>query len=288
MSDLPRFGFSEFTTWPWPFKKDVEQYRRHGATAIEVCEFKLPHNDYGEYLSMLGDGLVPTSIQMKVHSVFVDSMSNKPEDPSDRINAMKQGIEMSAPHLPKGTPFIVITGVAPKGNVRSAFERTVEALKELGDFAAKHDMRVAFEPLNPVNMHTDTAVWSLDRGLELVERVNHPCVGICIDTWNVWQAANVEELIRQCGKRIFAVQLSDWKMPRSTADRYSLGKGEIPLASLIAAIRRTGYDGAWVVEILSSMHLEGSLWKSDLDALLDDNKRTFEKLWSETDSLVSS
>lgn len=282
MTELPRFGYSEFTTWPWPFKTDVERYRHHGATAIEVCEFKLPYSDYGEHLAAIGDGLVPTSVQMLVHSVFVDSMANKPEDPDDRVKAMKQAIAMSAPHLPPETPFIVITGVAPKGNIREAFDRTVEALKELGEFAAGLDMRIAFEPLSPVNVHTDTAVWSLDRGLELIDRVNHPSVGICIDTWNVWQTSNVEELIRQCDDRIFAVQLSDWKTPRSTADRYSLGTGEIPLASLIRAIRNTGYKGAWVVEILSSMHLPGSLWKSDLDDLLEENKRAFERLWAES------
>ncbi|HEY1974966.1 MAG TPA: sugar phosphate isomerase/epimerase family protein [Candidatus Baltobacteraceae bacterium] len=288
MTDLPRFGYSEFTTWPWPFKKDVERYRHHGATAIEVCEFKLPYNDYGDHLSLLGNGLMPSSVQMQVHSVFVDSMANKPEDPDDRVKAMKQGIAMSAPHLPLGTPFIAITGVAPKGNVREAFDRTVEALKELGEFAAGLNMRIAFEPLNPINVHTDTAVWSLERGLELVDRVNHPAVGICIDTWNIWQASDVEELIRQCRNRIFAVQLSDWKTPRSTADRYSLGTGEIPLASLMRAIRSTGYNGAWVVEILSSMHLPGSLWKSNLDNLLEDNKRTFEQLWSASAPPLSS
>lgn len=282
MTELPRFGYSEFTTWPWPFKKDVERYRQHGATAIEVCEFKLPYNDYSEHLSLLGNGLMPTSVQMQVHSIFVDSMANRPEDPEDRVKAMKQSIAMSAPYLPLGTPFIIITGVAPNGNVREAFDRSVEALKELGEFAAQLNMRIAFEPLNPVNVHTDTAVWSLDRGLELIDRVNHPAVGVCIDTWNVWQTPDVEALIRQCDKRIFAVQLSDWKTPRSTADRYSLGSGEIPLTSLIRAIRDTGYKGAWVIEILSSMHLPDSLWKSDLDGLLAQNKQAFERLWTET------
>jgi sugar phosphate isomerase/epimerase len=273
-----RFGFSEFTTWPWPFTRDVERYRAHGAEAIEICEFKLPHNDYGHYLQRL-DGLTAASVQMNVHSVFVDSMANKPEDPDDRVAAMKDAIAMTAPHVPAGTPFIVITGVAPDGNVRKARDRVVDALKELGDFAAARDATIAFEPLSPVNVNTDTAVWSLEDGLELIERANHPNVGICIDTWNVWQTRGVEALIAQCGKRILVVQLSDWKTPRSTADRYTLGEGEIPLASLIGAVRKTGYAGAWVVEILSSMHLDGSLWKGDLDALLAANRAAFTRLW---------
>jgi sugar phosphate isomerase/epimerase len=274
-----RFGFSEFTTWPWPFKRDVERYKAHGADSIEICEFKLPHNDYGRYLEML-DGLTPTSVQMSVHSVFVDSMANKPEDPDDRIAAMKSAIAMTAPHLPPGTPFIVITGIAPDGNVRKARDRVVEALKELGDFAADRDLKIAFEPLSPANVNTDTAVWTLEDGLEIVERASHPNVGICIDTWNVWQSRDVEPLIAQCGPRILVVQLSDWKTPRSGADRYTLGDGEIPLASLIGAVRRTGYAGAWIVEILSSMHLDGSLWKGDLDAVLAANRDAFARLWA--------
>ncbi len=173
------FGFSEFTTWPWPYKKDLQKYREHGASVIEICEFKLAHNDYGEQLDALnGSGLTPSSIQMHIHSVFVDSMAGKPEDPADRITAMKEAIVQSAPHLPQGTPFIVITGIPPDKNFRKAVDRTIEALKELGDCAAENGMRIAFEPLSPVNIHTDTAVWYLDQGLDLVEKVDHPAVGI--------------------------------------------------------------------------------------------------------------
>ncbi|HLI94723.1 MAG TPA: hypothetical protein VKT72_01415, partial [Candidatus Baltobacteraceae bacterium] len=68
----PRFGYSEFTTWPWPFKQDVDRYKAHGAGCIEVCEFKLSHNDYAEQLKYIGErGMSVASIQAKVHSVFV-------------------------------------------------------------------------------------------------------------------------------------------------------------------------------------------------------------------------
>jgi sugar phosphate isomerase/epimerase len=282
------FGYSEFTTWPWSFEEDLRKYSAHGANAIEVCEFKLAHNDYARLADLEQHGLTPSSIQMPIHSVFVDSMASTPADPDDRIVAMEESIARTAPHVPKGTPFIVITGVPPQGNFAKTIERTVEALKTLGGFAADYGMRIAFEPLSPVNIHTDTAVWYLDQGLEIVDRVGDPNVGICIDTWNVWQTPSLSDVIRQCGKRIFVIQLSDWKTPRSTADRYSLGTGEIPLASIVRAIRATGYTGAWVVEILSSMHLEGSIWKRNLDDVLDENRRAFERLWQETSAALAS
>lgn len=278
-----RFGFSEFTTWPWTFKDDVEHYKQQGADCIEVCEFKLSHNDYGEQLRYIDKhGLTVASVQAKVHSVFVDSMAPTPKDPDDRIDAIAKAIELSAPALPKGTPFIVITGAPPEGNMRKAVEKTIEALGKLGEVAAKHGMKIAFEPLNPINVNTDTAVWGLDHGLDLVEQVNHPAVGICIDSWNIFETPNLNEVIRRCGKRILVVQLSDWKMPRSTADRYTLGQGEIDLRSMMRAIRQTGFDGPWVVEILSSLHLDGSLWKSDMDEVLRKNHEAFDRLWQES------
>lgn len=278
-----RFGFSEFTTWPWSFKQDVERYKEHGADCIEVCEFKLAHNDYGDQLKYIEKhGMTVASVQAKVHSIFVDSMAPTPKDPADRVHAIKEAIELSAPHLPKDTPFIVITGAPPEGNMRKTIETTVESLKELGDFAAKHHMKIAFEPLNPINVNTDTAVWGLDHGLDLVEKVNHPSVGICIDSWNVWETPNLEDVIKQCGSRILVIQLSDWKTPRSTADRYTLGQGDIPLAKMIRAIRATGFEGPWVVEILSSLHLDGSLWKADMDEVLRKNHEAFDRLWQQT------
>lgn len=285
MSSDPTFGFSEFTTWPWSFKEDLAHYKKHGASVIEICEFKLPHNDYAESLQLVGgSGMQAASIQAKIHSVFVDSMASKPQDTPDRIDGIKRSIKMTAPHVPKGTPFVVITGIAPDGNFKKAIDTSVEALKDLGEFAAQHGVTIAFEPLNPVNIHTDTAVWGLDHGLALVERVNHPAVGICIDSWNIWETPDLEQVIAQCGKRILLVQLSDWKTPRSTADRYILGEGEIPLAKMMRAIRKTGYSGPWIVELLSSFHLEGSLWKSDMDEMLDKNRTAFERLWAESES----
>jgi sugar phosphate isomerase/epimerase len=278
-----KFGFSEFTTWPWPFEEDVRQYKAAGAEWIEVCEFKLAHDDYGRCLQFASDsGLQVASVQAKIHSIFPDSMEGTTKEPGDRVAAIKDAIRLSAPYLPKRTPFIVITGVAPEGNVRRALEVTADALRELGDFAGEQGMTIAFEPLNPVNLHMDTALWGLDRGLDLVTKVNHPNVGICIDTWNIWETPNLSDVIAACGKRILVIQMSDWKFPRSPADRYSLGDGELPLADMFRAIRKTGFEGPWVVEILSSLHLEGSLWKGDMPLMLRKNYEAFNRLWAES------
>jgi sugar phosphate isomerase/epimerase len=278
-SPLP-FGVSEFTTWPWSFECDLERYAAHGVPAIEICEFKLDKNDYAPQLKAIGAaGLTVSSVQSEVHSLFPDSLAGQPTAPDDRIRHMKTAIERIAPHIPEQTPFVIITGAAPGGNTARVYENALEALADLAEFAAKRKMRLAYEPLNPILFNTDTALWGLDQALELVRRVGHEALGVCVDTWNIFQTPDLHEVIRACGDRIFVVQVSDWHRPRSGADRVSLGDGEIDSAAIVRTIRETGYTGPYVLEIFSGESLPDSIWRSDLDAVLAKNLHAFERIW---------
>lgn len=274
------FGVSEFTTWPWSFERDVERYPLHGARAIEVCEFKLDRNDYSRQLESIAKaGLSVSSVQSTVHSLFPDSLASQPTAPDDRIRHIKSAIERIAPHVPAGTPFVVITGAAPGGNALHVYDKALTAFAELAEFAADRGMRLAYEPLNPVLFNTDTALWGLDQALELVRRVDHPALGLCVDTWNIFQTPGLHDVIRACGDRIFVVQLSDWHRPRSGADRVSLGDGEIDNAAIVRTVRETGYTGPYVLEIFSGESLPDSIWRSDLDAVLQKNLQAFGRIW---------
>lgn len=273
------FGVSEFTTWPWPFERDVERYAAHGIATIEVCEFKLDKNDYAPQLRSIAPArLGVSSVQSHVHSLFPDSLAGQPSAPADRIRHMKAAIERIAPYVPEQTPFVAITGAAPGGDTAHVYDAALKAFAELAEFAAKHRMRLAYEPLNPVLFNTDTALWGLDQALELVRRVGHDAFGMCVDTWNIFQTPHLHEVIRACGDRIFLVQISDWHRPRSGADRISLGDGEIDNAAIIRTIRETGYTGPYVLEIFSGESLPGSIWRADLDAVLQKNLQAFARI----------
>lgn len=272
------FGISQFTTWPWSFERDVERYAAHGVDAIEICQFKLNRNDYEPQLRRVRDaGLTVSSVQTTVHSLFPDSLAPAPVDVADRVAHIQSGIDRIAPHVPPGTPFVCTTGVAPLGNAQAAWDRAVHEFSALAEYAAAHGTRIAFEPLNPHLHNTDTSISTLDEGLELVREVGHDAFGLCVDVWNVFGTPDVERVIEACADRIFLVQVSDYRRPHSHADRLCLGEGSIPLAPLIAATRRAGYTGPFVLEILSSENLEDSIWKADLDHVIDTNIIAFER-----------
>jgi len=128
----------------------------------------------------------------------------------------------------------------------------------------------------------------LDKALDLVRRVGNENLGICVDTWNIFETPSLDETIRNCACRIFVVQISDWRRPRSGADSRSLGEGEIPNARIIETIRSTGYAGPYVLEIFSGESLPDSIWRGDLDATLRKNAQAFESLYGAPDATAAS
>lgn len=279
------FGMSEFTTWPWSFERDVAAYARHGIDAIEITEFKLDRNDYAPQLeSIAAQGLTVSSVQSTVHSLFPDSLAPQPSAPEDRMRHMETAIARIAPHVPEGTPFVAITGAAPGGDASRVYDEALESFARLAEHAALHRVRLAYEPLNPVLFNTDTALWGLDQALELVERVDHPAFGLCVDTWNIFQTPDLHQVIQRSGDRIFLVQISDWHRPRSGADRISLGDGSIDNAAIIKSVRDAGYRGPYVLEIFSGESLSGSIWRSDLDMIIEKNVAAFSRIWKDSEA----
>jgi sugar phosphate isomerase/epimerase len=275
-----RFGVSQFTTWPWSFEQDVENYARLGVDSIEVCESKLDDDRAADQLSLIGQrGLEISSVQPAVRTLFPSQMQPEPENPPERMARFRRAIERIS-RFARGAPFVSNTGPPPNGNVRDVFDVAVREYRELADFAQEQGVSVALEPLDAVLMNVETAIWTLDQTMQIVTAVDRANFGVCVDTWNVWQNADVTGAIKACGDRIFVVQVSDWRTPRSYADRHIIGQGEIPIPTLIRAIHESGYRGAYTLEIFSQ-DVPNSLWDADLSRVIRENRAGLEEAWRE-------
>ena len=275
-------GVSEFTTWPWSFEQDIRAYRELGADAIEITEAKLNQARVGEQVDMVrAAGLRVASVQASVHGIFPTKLQPEPVRPQDRVRHILDSIERFAGHVPPATPFVIITGAPANGDVEGSRKVVVDALRELSRHAQKRGVRIALEPLSPYLLNVDSAIWSMWDALRIIEEVDAESCGICVDTWNVWQNPDLNEAIERAGKRVFLAQISDFRLPRAFYDRLIPGEGEIPLASILTTLRRIGYAGPYVVEILSSESLPDSLWRSDLHELVRTSLRRLGHLCEE-------
>jgi sugar phosphate isomerase/epimerase len=273
-----RFGVSEFTTTPWTFEQDIECYAQLGVEAIEVCEFKLDERRIDEQLALIAPrGLMISSVQPRIRTLFPSQSQPEPADPRERMALFQQTIQRFGA-LAAGVPFVTNTGRPPQGNIQRVYDVAVEVYRSLADEAARFGARIALEPLNPSIMNVETAIWTIQQALHLVTKVQRENFGLCIDSWNVWQNADLHEAISACGDRIFVVQLSDWRTPRSFLDRLSIGHGEIPFPAFLRAIHASGFAEPYVLEIFSA-EVPDPLWEGDLKQLIRENRANLDRVW---------
>jgi sugar phosphate isomerase/epimerase len=168
-------------------------------------------------------------------------------------------VRLFARHFP-GTTLVVNTGLAPRGDLDSAYRVAIREFKRISALAASEGVRIALEPLNPVYMNTDTFIASLGHARRMIDAVDHPNFGLFLDLWHIWEEKEAASQIHSFGHQIFGVHISDWRLPRAFADRLLPGSGEIPIVPLLKAVRRGGYKGVYTLELFSDLALKDSLW----------------------------
>jgi sugar phosphate isomerase/epimerase len=147
------------------------------------------------------------------------------------------------------------------------------SLAELADISAPFGVRLALEPVSFTPLRT------LGQALEVLEVAGRDNVGLCLDTFHLWTGGTSwEEVAALDPALVMVAHISDVK-PRkgeewSDDDRDVLpGDGILPLEEGIAAIRATGYDDLWCVEMLGAYH-----WEWDPFVLAAELKRRAELL----------
>jgi sugar phosphate isomerase/epimerase len=135
-------------------------------------------------------------------------------------------------------------------------QKTGRSLAELADIAAPFGVRLALEPVSFSPMRT------LAQSLEVLDVAARDNVGLCVDTFHLWTGGTPwDDVARLDPSLIVVAHLSD-VTPRAgeewaDADRDVLpGDGILPLKEGVAAIRATGYDGLWSVELLGAHYWE--------------------------------
>ena len=137
-------------------------------------------------------------------------------------------------------------------------DRFAAAFDALATEAAEHGTRVAYEFL-PFATHGP----SLEDGIDLVTKVANPAGGLCIDIWHVARPRTDYTVIaeRVPGEYVFSVELNDGApepvgtLFEDTVHRRLLpGEGSFDVPAFIDAVRATGFDGPWGVEMLSDRH----------------------------------
>ena len=145
----------------------------------------------------------------------------------------------------------------------------VDQLRQLGDLAASHGVRVAYEALAWGRFVSD-----YEHAARIVRAVDHPAVGHCLDSFHIlsrgWDPAAIETIPAE---KIFFVQMAD--APGLTMDLLSWsrhhrvfpGEGAFDLADFMGHLLRSGYDGPVSLEIFNDTFRRTDPTRTALDAM---------------------
>lgn len=265
------FGVDQFTTAPWVFEWDLENYARLGVEALEPCEAKLDDSRVEGQLALVHDmGLLITPVQPAVRALVPSSMQPQPTERSKRLARFRRTVERIAPYAP-GAAFVTNTGPAPGGNTAEAIEQVIADHREPPQVEADRDVRIALEPLN-----LEAVIWTFAQARHVVQKVDREST--CLDLRSLWQDAQLVPGIRSAPESIFVSPVSDWRTPHSGADRRSVSTGDLPLSELLHATHDSGCRGPCVPEIFSQ-DVPDSLYDGDLSDLLRRNRAALEEAW---------
>ena len=132
-------------------------------------------------------------------------------------------------------------------------EVSASQLRRLGDAAAEHGVRLAYEALAWGRYVDDYR-----RSWRIVQQTDHPAVGVCLDSFHILSRSHDPAAIEEIpGEKIFFLQLAD--APPLTMDvlswsrHYRLfpGEGAFDLAAFVGHVLHAGYTGPLSLEIFN-------------------------------------
>jgi sugar phosphate isomerase/epimerase len=197
----------------------------------------------------------------------------RPRDLAGNIKVLDDAVKLGAEMIGASS-----SGLPPGDrDIRAAHKRIVDGLRELAPYAAERNIKIALEPVHP-NYGPDRAiVLTLRHGLDIVEAVDHPNVGVVVDTYHQWWEHDLVDQLKRgvAGGKIFIVQVSDWPVAwarEKPLTRCMMGEGCIDFDLFSEGL--AGYKGWFDMEVLSYSHLQALPVPEVLDQLSDSWHKT--------------
>ncbi len=247
----PSFSISQITTVNDSFEEDLRTYVAAGADGIGIWEMKLPEGEDEATIERIrASGLKVTNCVPAVPSILPLVHMEGPQDVGERVAAYCGSIRRLAAFEPLS--LVLLTGSARGRDPDEARADVVAGLRTIAAEADHAGIRVGLEPLQSEGGEDWTIVSSIPAALDLLDESGTPQIGLCFDVGHVWNTPTLLDDIERFADRFTAVHVCDCGEPGAVwSDRVLPGDGAVDLASILTALERAGWDGAYDLEIFS-------------------------------------
>ncbi len=237
-------GFCVAVTAIEPLAEYAPMIAEYGFACLEVTWQRFPHWDLAACRN-LRQGLGEAGLWVhSVHAPFGNELNILDADPLARLHAVEAHHSVLRGGAELGARLMVMHPGREYQSKRPLDEVVavcVEAVADVSEFASGLGMEVALENVLPAHAIHDHAVVR-----RIVDTVDHPALGICLDTGHANVVDSVHRAVRAFAGRINHVHLHD---NDGKADEHLLPSfGSIDWARFYRELRDTGYEGPLTLE----------------------------------------
>ncbi len=250
--DLSRLCIHTITTRPWSLDVAIEQYSRAGIGGISVWRQALAGQDVRRAGERIGNAGLQVVSLCRAGFFTSHTAAERRQAIDGNLTAIDEAAALGAPLL------VLVCGATPGQPLELSRQQIETGIAAILPHAESCGVRLGIEALHPMYAADRSAVNTLAQAIDMAQRLGSPQVGVVLDVYHVWWDPHLYDEIARCGRlgRLFAVHLSDWKVPTTDMlnDRGLMGEGCIPLAAICRAIQAAGFGGFYEVEIFSSTY----------------------------------
>ena len=261
-------SMNEVTTFRWSFEEDIENYCRAGYRSIGVWRHKLSDLDEEQAVdTLVGSGLNVSSVACAGGFTGLGGVSFR-EGLDDAMSALRLAARVQAGCL------VVHPGGRNNHTSRHAFRLLRNALDELLPTAEHYEVPLALEPMHVACAASWTFLTDFERVNELVSQYSTPYLKLALDTYHFPWNESDRNILPDIAQHIGVVYLADRREPPSIDhDRCPLGRGQLPLADILATLIEAGYAGPCDVRMMGT-----EIQPADYGRLLEQSRGAFAEL----------
>ena len=241
-------ALSQVCTLNAPFERDVEDYAAGKCEYLEIWLTKLEEYLKSHAVDDVRRLLDDRQIQPVAASYQGGLLTSQGEARRQAWELLGRRLQLCQ-QLKIPTLVVACDIGAPVG--QQDLERAQVSLRQLGQEAERHELRVALEFQARAALGNN-----LQTAAALVAQSGSPQLGICLDAFHYHTGpSSLEDLGYLTQQNLFHVQLCDLAdTPRELAsdgDRILPGDGDIPLAGIVNQLQACGYEGAVSIELMN-------------------------------------
>lgn len=218
---LRRFGYDGIEFAAEPYELDPEQclalMEKYGLNCRSLCGI------FGEDRDLTSDGEAGERAVQYI------------KDSVDLAVKVGAGIMIVVPS-PVGRT------VKPEGiSIKELTEHAVRNVRRAADYAEKKGVKLAVEAINRYETYF---INTLSKGMEFVEAVNHPAVGIMADLFHMnIEEADIADSLLMIREHLLHVHIAD-------NTREAAGMGHTDFKEVLRVLKRIGYEGSLTMEFM--------------------------------------